>query len=317
MAFSQGKQSVAASAQSFKKFKGVASLKVLAVNPNKDQWNKILGANREEEIDYVSVKDDVKTVRITFLCEIDSTRSVDKSGGIIPITFFLRKAQIKGSQSGKIKIIDKYGRTAWATQDDIDAKRIPQYSNGPASIDVDYRKCISGEEELTLFLKTLMCIPDIQFYNRTLGKFETNKNPQDCEARLDKIMKYFDGDVAEIRSILKTFPNNQVRVLLGVRNSDGKEYQDFFNQWFVQNGNPSNLSFAKRLLEARGLNRYQNTDFGEATVDNSIVLHDVSEYVVAPTEYQDNNASMPQTNDALPTVTDNVGSTIDEDDLPF
>ena len=314
MAFSTGKQSTEASS-SIKRFKGVASVKILAVNPKKDEWNKILGANREEEIEYVSVKDDIKTVRITFLCEIDGNRSVNNCTGIVPLTFWLRKQQIKGSQSGKIKIIDKYGRTAWATEADIKDKKIPQYANGPASIDEDYRKCVSGEEELTMFLKNLMCIPDVQYYNRTAGKWENNPNPQDCQARLDNIMKYFDGNVDEIREILKAFPNNQVRVLLGVRNADGREYQDFFTQWFVQNSNPSNLSFIKHLNDARAINRYANTDFGESTVDNSLVLHEVTECSVTPTEYKDNTASAPIT---TPAATGNWGTdVVDNEDLPF
>ena len=314
MAFSTGKQSTEASSVSIKRFKGVASVKVLAVNPNKDQWNKIFNTNREEEFDYTSVKDDVKTVRITFICEIDANRSHNNCTGIIPSTFWLRKAQIKGSQSGKIKIIDKYGRTAWATQEDIDAKRIPQYSNGPAQIDADYRKCISGEEELTLFLKNLMCIPDVQFYNRTSGKWENNPNPADCQARLDNIMQYFDGKVDEIKQILKAFPNNQVRVLLGVRNNEGKEYQDFFNQWFVQNSNPSNLSFAKKLNEAKSLGRYTTTDFGESNVNGNLILKEVTECSVTPTEYKDSNNEVPATE--VSSVTDNVGQ-LKDDDLPF
>lgn len=301
MAFASGKQSTEAST-SFKKYTGVASVKVLAVNPTKEQWNKLLNANREEEIEYTSVKDDVKNVRITFLCKCD------KIDEIIPLTFFLKKAQIQGSQSGKIKIIDKYGRTAWATQADIDAKQIPQYTNGPAKIDADYRKCVSGEEELTMFLKALMCIPDIQFYNRTTSTWEDNPNPNDCQARLDKVMKYFDGDVSEVRSILKAFPENQVKVLLGVRTVEDREYQDFFKDAFVLNGNPSNLLFVKRLDEARAVGRFANTNFGEVKISGKTALHEVAEYKITSTEYRDNNQQAPTVQ------TDGPSS---DSDLPF
>ena len=59
-----------------------------------------------------------------------------------------------------------------------------------------------------------MGIPEPTVFNKTKGVSEPYKNLSECEARLDKIMKYFDGDVSEIRNILKSLPENKVKVTL-------------------------------------------------------------------------------------------------------
>ena len=102
--------------------------------------------------------------------------------------------------------------------------------------------------------------------------------------------------------------------MLGVRNTDGREYQDFFNAWFVQNSNPSNLSFVKQLNNARSVGRFISTDFGESNVNGNLVLNEVTECSITPTEYKDNDTAAPTT--TVNNVTDNVGA-LNDDDLPF
>lgn len=310
MAFAHGNESTNAASGSFKKFVGAASVKVLAVNPTVEEWNKLTGGNSTDEKVYTGEKDGVKNARVTFLCEIDAERSLDHSTGIIPVTFWLRKQAIKGSTSGKIKVIDKYGQTAWATEDEIKAGSIPQYSNGPANIDKDYRKCVAGEEELTKFLKALMCIPNARVYNRTTGTWEPNANLAECEARLDKVLSYFDGNIDEIKKILKSFPDNKARILFGVRNVDGKEYQDFLTTMFLTNGNGNNVAFQKELKAQLAIGRYQNTFFGDNDKSGDPLIMDVREYTIESTQYHDNpNAPAPTTASPEPEQKD--------DDLPF
>lgn len=316
MAFAQGKESANGAGVSFKKFVGAASMKVLAVNPTTEEWNKLMGGQSTEERSYIGEKDGVKYAKVTFVVEIDPERSLDKSTGVLPLTFWLRRQAIKGKTSGKIKIIDKYGRTAWATEEDIEAKRVPEYSNGPADIDADYRKCVAGEEELTMFLKTLMCIPSPRFYNRTTQAWEVYSNLKECEARLDKTMKFFDGDFSEVKGILKSFPNNKLRVLLGVKKDGDKEYQDFLTTMFLTNGNPSNLSFQKELKNALSIGRYANTYFGEKDKAGDVLIMDVREYKVDSTEYHDNTGT------AIPPIAANdaanhSGGDEGNGDLPF
>ena len=169
MAFGQGKVSSEGAGNGFKRYVGVASVKVLAVNPNMKEWNELTGGNMQNEPEYVSTNNEgVKQARIVLLVKPDVNKTIGGIDTVIPVTFWFRKLPVQGSQSGKYQIIDKYGRTAWATEEEVKNKTIPQYSNGPANIDADYRRVVAGEEAFTNFLKAHLGV------FRSLVSIETN-----------------------------------------------------------------------------------------------------------------------------------------------
>lgn len=299
MAFAKGKQST--DSVEIKRYKGVGTVSVLAVNPTKDEWNKLTGGNMEKEPEYTSIGEDgIKRARITLLVKPDPTKTVGGVEPIIPITFWFRKAAVQGSQSGKYQIIDKYGETAWATQEEIQSKKIPQYTNGPANIDADYRKIVNGEEAFTKFLKAYLCIPSTR--SMVNGAWVERADKSDCEARLDNIVKIFDGDFKEIKSILNAQPNNHVQVLFGVRTAeDGREYQDFFTQVFLTQSNYRRTAFAKELTAQKNLGRYGNVDFGD--MENISNLYECS---LTPSVVQPSAAPIPT-----------LQPEQEDDDLPF
>ena len=174
MAFSKGKES-SNGGGSFNRYVGVGSVKVLAVNPNMEEWNTITGGSMTKEPEYTGVtQDGVKTARITLLVQTDPAKTIGGIDAIIPVTFWFRKMAVVGSQSGKYQVIDKYGQTAWATAEEIEAKKVPQYTSGPANIDADYRKVCKGEVEFTDFLRAHLNIASPRVYNRTKGVWEPN-----------------------------------------------------------------------------------------------------------------------------------------------
>ena len=313
MAFSKGNESAQGSA-SFKRFVGIGSVKVVAVNPTMKEWNEVTGGNMQKEIEYVgTTQDGTKTARVVLLVQPDKSKTIGEIEDVIPVTFWFRKLPIQGSQSGKYKIIDKYGRTAWATKEEIEAKKIPQYSNGPANIDADYRRAISGEEEFTDFLKAHLNIPALSYRDKS-GNVVMNPNPSECEARLDNIMKIFDGDFTEIKTILNYQKDNYSKMLFGVRNNDGREYQDVFMGAFLTNGNNNHTRFAKALAESlEHRQTYTNTYFGDRNADGSLILTDLHEYVVTPSTIAPTNAEMPTVGTAQTDPTFNTNN----DDLPF
>lgn len=297
---------------SFKRYVGVGTIKVLAVNPTMEEWNKITNGNMTKEPVYHQVANDVRCARITFLTEV--VRPDALAGVIIPISFWLRHAPMK-SQSGKVQVIDKYGRTAWATEEEISAKRIPQYANGPANLDTDYRKMYSGESALTDFLKMYMNIPAVSFFNATTGKTEEYKGDKaDCEARLSSIGKYFEGDVKELKELVKQTmiiaPNNAVRVLFGVKNVDGKEYQDVFMDLFMGKNNINNPKFQKALEDVYG-STYDNTFFGKKGTDGKVIITELEEYAPEGTQYSDSGSTIPGENPG------NSAAAEKKDNLPF
>lgn len=300
MAFGQGKQSTESNGN-FAKYVGVASVKILAVNPTMNEWNKVTGGNMQKEPEYISTTNEgIKQARITLLVQPKDTEVV------IPVTFWFRKAPIQGTQSGKFQIIDKYGRTAWATKEDIEAKQIPQYSNGPANIDIDYRRIVSGEAQFTDFLKAYLNIPALSYRDKN-GNVIINPNPSDCEARLDNIMKIFDGDFSEIKKILSYQKENYVKMLFGVKvTDDGKEYQDVFMDLFLTNGNNNHVRFSKELTNSlsSGRQTYAKTYFGETNPDGTLIISDFHERVITPTTFTETKTEIPTDNN-------------DDDDMPF
>ena len=261
MAFSAGKESTEGG--EFKRYIGVAPVRVLAVNPTKSEQEKLYNTTLDKDPEYVGNVNvngkDVQNVRISFVVKTDEEKcGIDMTTNV---TFFLQNAPRMGSQSGKYQIIDKYGRTAWATEEDIKAKQIPVYSNGkPANIDADYRQAYVGEEELTNFIKNYLNIPNVQKY--VDGEWKLVDNPSECEARLDKIADYFKGNFAELKSIISLQPNNKIKVMFGVRTSeDGKEYQAVYTRMTLKNGISDYSRLDKDLQEAKQNGAYSTTEF--------------------------------------------------------
>ncbi len=261
MAF--GKAQESKEATEIKRYTGVGSIFVVGVNPSKSELEKIYERELDKDPEYVGNVNvngkDVQNVRISFVVKTDEEKcGIDMTTNV---TFFLQNAPRMGSQSGKYQIIDKYGRTAWATEEDIKAKQIPVYSNGkPANIDADYRQAYVGEEELTNFIKNYLNIPNVQKYMD--GEWKLVDNPSECEARLDKIADYFKGNFAELKSIISLQPNNKIKVMFGVRTSeDGKEYQAVYTRMTLRNGVSDYSRLDKDLQEAKQNGAYSTTEF--------------------------------------------------------
>lgn len=314
MAFGQGKVS-SEGASNFKKYVGVASVKVLAVNPTIEEWNKITGGNMQKEPEYISTNNEgVKQAKITLLVQTDPKKTIGDIDTIIPVTFWFRKLPVQGSQSGKYQIIDKYGRTAWATEEEVKNKAIPQYTNGPANIDADYRRVVAGEEAFTNFLKAHLNIPAVSYTDRN-GNVVKHPNPSECEARLDNIMKIFDGDFKEIKTILGYQKDNYSKMLFGVKTTeDGKEFQDVFMECFLTNGNPNNARFAKVLKDFinGGRQAYNNTYFGELNPNGELIVSELKERVLTPSTFTESDSTIPST-----PLSSAAAAMQPEDDLPF
>lgn len=281
MAFATGSEST--EAVEFKKYIGLGGAFIKAVNPTKAELEKLYGRDMQNEPEYLSEKDGVKSIRITFVCQFDpqTNNGIDE---FVNVSFFLKNEQRKGSQSGKIQIIDKYGRTAWADPDVVAAKGIPQYSNGPAKIDANYRPAYVGEEELISFLKTYLGIENIDIYKD--NTWVTNPKPENCEAALEQIAQYFSGNVQELKSIIGLQPNNKIKILVGVRTTeDGRSYPDVFTRAFLKNNSNATKYLKNEVEQVQGNGGYANSEF---LVNGEIVP--LQEYVVTPTNFKQEDA---------------------------
>lgn len=235
MAITVGKES---SESTFKLYKGLAALNILSVNPTKAELSNILGKEIEEEPEYLSKSEDGKTqVKLTFWARTASEAKVNNGINlVVPINFILTKDTRVGQASGKYQIIDKYGRTAWGTVEEVQAKSIPQYSSGPANISPDYRLAWQGEDLLIDFLIQWLNIPGPASYKN--GTWVMRDNLEDSEVSPD-IEALFRGDFRELKSLVSSAPFHIVKGSVGINtvtNEDGtRQYQTVFRRKFLKN----------------------------------------------------------------------------------
>ena len=292
MAFSKGFESTEGA--NIKRYTGVASVFVRGVNPNKADLEAFFGRDLDKAPEYVGEADvngtKVPQVRVDFLVEADSSKYLDNDNQPLDfktkVTFFLRR-EARLSKAGKYQIIDKYGRTAWATEEEIKAKQIPTYSNGnKANISDDYRKAYVGEEELIKFLIAYLNIPNCQKYVNNAWVMNEGEELADSEAYLEHIEDYFKGNFKELENIIKLQPNNKIKVLFGIRNTDdGKQYQTVYTRMFLKN-NVTNYSKLDKDL--------QETKAGGGLPTSEFEVTDIHEYVVNATNFEAQSMPFPE-----------------------
>jgi hypothetical protein len=184
-----------------KLFTGLTGMKVVAVNPTKIQL-EALGFKPKEEPVYLSMEGDINKARIDFHLignGVEEDETVKTK-----IAFFIENQARTNKAGDKGEWINDLGRTAWG---------LP----GAAPTDLKWfdatsaRPCKIGEGDLHQFLINWL-----------------NISPND-EAKMENFEALFDGNYAELNNMIQSNPNNEVRVLLTVR--DGK-YQSVYNRLF-------------------------------------------------------------------------------------
>ena len=286
-AFATGKESV--KSESFKRYYGVAPVKVLAVNPTKAELEAIYGTQLQNDVNYVGeVEVDgkpIKTARIDFI--VRTNEEITGINMVSKITFFLRNEYMFNKDKTKVQVIDKYGRTAWPTVAEAKEHKIPQYSNGPAKLDSAYRPMYRGEEDLVKFIRTYLWIDDVDFYNSNTSSWDTHKDPSACEGILDRIADYFKGDFSEVKEVIALQPNNEIKVMFGVKTTpDNKQFQDVFTRHFLRNSAKKHEYLFTKVEEAQNNNAYSSTEFFNGNL---------KEYSVEPTSFTETAA--PATDD--------------------
>ena len=253
-----GKESVEGS---FKLYKGMAAFNIVAVNPNKKELETLLGRDIDNDPEYKSKNEDGQDViRVTFYAKTNIEAKVNNGIELmVPISFMITKAKKVGQGSGKIQIIDKYGRTAWATPEDVENKSIPMYKSGPANISKDYRPAYQGEEQLVDFLVNWLNIPGPMDYKD--GQWVMRKDPSDSEVALD-MDALFKGNVAELQELTKLAASYLVKAAVGVRtNDEGKQYQAVFTRKFAKNAVTNFSKIDAAITEFQSNGGAPNTEF--------------------------------------------------------
>lgn len=291
-----------------KKYIGVSSISVLAVNPKNDVLRKYGWkiADDAEEPKYIIVSDKggVKKqfAKVRFLVQLLDM----KDQPVIAMDFLISpKARTNSNKElPKVQIIDSYGRTAWATEPEFRSKSIPQYEKGPASISSDYKACHGGEADIVLFLMKFLNVTPLQVFSRSCNAWVPSKTPG--RLTIDNWEALCNGNAKEIVDFIKLMPDNKVRVCFGVQTTDdNKTYQTFMTDYYASNGSRPDgstglyTSFANRIEKNSEMYEKQGITFSAAPI---------KEWSVSATE-----VAQPQ-----PTMFDENGNFNDAvDRLPF
>lgn len=259
-----GKTQESKETQEFKKYVGVGSSFVVAVNPTKKELEGIYGHEIANDPEYVVDTDNGKEARITFIVKTDS----ETCNGVEMINramFTLRNAPAYNQDQTKVQIIDKFGNVTWANAEDAKAGKPILTKNGnPAKIAPDYRIACVGEADLIGFLKPYLCVGDA--FNYVNGTWVLKEDTKDFVFGLEHIKDYFKGDFSEIKEAIALQPNNKVKLLYGVRTTDeGKQYQAIAtrNGMILSNsaGSKALARLEKDLANAKDNGSYASTEF--------------------------------------------------------
>ena len=271
MAFGQGKE-VTGESTGFKKYVGVGTFKVVAVNPDKSELETIYGTTLEKEPEYTSrAEDGTDKVRLDFIVATD----VDKNNGIdfkTKVSFFLEKTARKSS-GGKVQVINAYGETTWV---DLELAKTGDLPANQAWFEKPYRIAMVGEDELTAFLKKFLGVPNKSWRDKK-GVVHEIENKSDAEARLDKLVDYFKGNVKELKEIIKFQPDNLIKIPVGIKTTDdGKEYQTVYTKMFLSPGVIDYTKLKEAIADSQTNGAYKGVTFE---------CCDLKEYVVTPTTF--------------------------------
>ena len=277
---------------------GLGQCGVLAVNPNKAEIEKLTGRTLDDEpiyIDEVS-KDGkmVKRVRIDFYIKPNdkfSTKKYIYEDGT-PIETVLKHSYFitcepRISQSGTYQIIDKYGQTAWASEEEINQKTTiftkKDGSKYQSSIDATYRKAFNGEDNVIAFIKAYLGIPNPNFYDTTTGSWKKIEDPSTAECMFENPKSFFTGNISEIKDAIAYQPNNLVKIAFGIKTTDdGKMYQATYKTVLKKSQN----SVTKLVEEIKAYEAASNVKFllNDSIVDGLQEYNPTATNLSTPTE---------------------------------
>ena len=259
-----GKTSESRESQEFKRYVGIASSYVLAVNPDKKTLDDLMGFKSANAPEYVVKGENGKEVRINFIVKTDP----EANNGIEIVTrasFIMRNAPDYNRDQTKVRIIDTYGNTSWMNTEDAKQGKKPVSAEGKElKVDSKYRMACVGEADLVSFLKTYLGVQDV--FNYVDGSWVKKPNDEDYKFGLDNIKEYFNGNFTELKEALKLQPNNKVKLLYGVRTDDkGNQYQTVCTRdGFVLRNNAGVKAYDKieeRMKAIKALGSYPTTEF--------------------------------------------------------
>ncbi len=275
-----------------KKFVGVASVNILAINPTNAKlkqfgWN--IPDNATEQVyTYSKTTDDGKerkSARICFLVQIQDFPEKP----IVSLNYFVSPEIRVNTEGTKCKVIDAYGRTAWVTKDELKKQQIPIYSNGePAHISTPFKPCHIGEDELVAFLFKYLNITPFSIFDRITNTMKSIKNPG--KLTIDNWTALCNADITELASYVALQPDNKVKIVLGIkRTDDNKAVQTYLPSVYIGNGARVDITTGEYSTAAKAITKYFERNSADIY---SFSAAPVKEWQISSTPVTDNTTKL-------------------------
>ena len=298
-AFGKGEEIKEGSA--VKLYTGVENFRVVAVNPSKEEMEKMYDRELNFTPEYVGTtkvtdsdgEREVNQIRLDFFLANEDNSITTK------VQFYVADTHHR-SASGKYKCINSFGRDIWLEKDAVQTKTLPENLSWYNADGVKVAK--RGETEMISFLVNLLNLP-----------FNLDKvsDVSEAYARIDKEewAKIIGGNVTLLRNIVAG-TNNKVGILLGVKTTgEGKLRQTALNkhtlrQFTLSSTKPAKYKYIlKDLDDAKANGALGNVDFGP----RSLIL---GEHQLEATVISDENTNQ---TDIFATAETPTGSDMEDD----
>lgn len=207
----------------FPKKVGVFEAKVVAINPDKEDYERLTGFTVDadsKQFEYLGEDKEtgVDTLRLNVLLEEVSSKQ------IFPVNFFLKKKVRTNKDDTKTQFINSVGLTTWAESKEAVKPNFTKF-------DRTFREAYEGEEELYKFLRAWL--NGINFFDKT------------ADLTID-MTKLFNGNVKELTDQIKGSNAGTVMALATIRTvskdgEDDKEFQNVYNREFLQGNRIKNF----------------------------------------------------------------------------
>jgi len=215
--------------QDYAKKVGLFESKVIAINPNMEEYAEVLGMELKEgskATEYLGTSNDGNTS-----LRVDIWLQEIKSGDKFKVNFFLENKLKTNKDGTKAQYINNVGTTSWAS----DENTLPEWFKGR-----EYRQAYVGEEEMYGFLRTW------------LGNLDYRDADTVLELDWKTLMK---GNVKDIKSQIDgEYCTNVVAlatIKTVIKEDETKEYQGVYN---------------KAFLPAYGIKQFRLVEFSNASV---------------------------------------------------
>lgn len=272
-----------------KLYVGFTSLRVVSVNPNRDELNQLFGKEgtaEDKEMAYLS-NDQEGNDRLRLCFWLKDV----KNNELIPYSFNLTNKERRNKDNTKVQIINSTCSTTWVPVNSkgvVDESAIPSWftsftdKEGNVLGSKTWRKALAGEEELGTILRSW------------LGKL--NFNDKDTEVLVDT-KKLFKENYKELRELITLDENDEFTgegfdtpfvALLGVRtdeNDSTKKYQQVWGKGFlsdsymkfINNGGENGPKFSSEYYK-KAWKKFKDEVTGEYGFDGFTELVPLREY---------------------------------------